>query len=45
MKKENQYRTFRHLDRLRGSYPIARGVIGDINPREENTLCGVATTI
>ena len=36
MKKDNQYRVFRHLNRLKGSYPVAKGVIDDINPKEEN---------
>mmetsp|Transcript_15607 Transcript_15607/g.24412 ORF Transcript_15607/g.24412 Transcript_15607/m.24412 type:complete len:649 (-) Transcript_15607:81-2027(-) len=36
LKKDNRYRVFRHLNRTKGSYPVARGVIEDINPTEEN---------
>ena len=36
LKKDNRYRVFRHLNRVKGNYPVARGVIEDINPSEEN---------
>ena len=36
MKEENRYRVFRHLNRERGNFPVARGKLEDLSNEEEN---------